>query len=134
MSTLDLSSELSYKAVRGGGPGGQHVNKTSTKVEVRWDLWASPSFTEEEKMRLSAKLSSRLTQAGELILTDHSSRSQAINRELVTARLYQVLEDALKVQKPRRKTRPSAASRAKRLQAKRYKSSIKSGRGRINEL
>ncbi len=131
MTLPDLNAELLYKATRGSGPGGQHVNKTSTQIELRWSLTGTAGFSESEIKRLSAKLSTRLTQDGELILTDHSTRSQARNREIVTDRFYALLREALKVQKPRRKTKPSLGSKKRRLKAKRQRSDIKAGRGRI---
>ncbi len=131
MPLPDLSPELSYKATRGSGPGGQHVNKTSTQVELRWSLRATAGFSESEIARLAAKLATRLTQDGELILTDHSTRSQARNREIVTDRFYELLREALRVQKPRRKTKPSPGAKRRRLKAKRLRSDVKAGRGRI---
>jgi len=131
MKLPDLSPELSYRAVRGSGPGGQHVNKTSTKVELRWNLRESCGFSESEKTRLSAKLAHRLTTDGELVLSDHSSRSQSRNREQVTSRFYALLGDALKREKRRKKTKPTNASKRRRLEAKRRRSDIKSGRGKV---
>lgn len=127
-----LTSEISYRAVRGSGPGGQHVNKTSTKVELRWSLLETTAFTEQQKVRLSAKLESRLTTEGELILTDHSTRSQSRNREVVTKRLYALLEEALQKEKPRKKTKPTNAAKRKRLDAKKRRGEVKSGRGRVS--
>ena len=132
MALPDLTSELSYRAVRGSGPGGQHVNKTSTKVELRWSLQESVFFTAQQKIRLSAKLASRLTSDGELILTDHSTRSQSRNREIVTRRLYEVLSEALKSDKPRKKTKPTNAAKRKRLDAKKRRGEVKRGRGRVS--
>ena len=131
MTLPDLSSELSYKATRGSGPGGQHVNKTSTQVALRWSLPGTAGFSESEIERLSAKLRTRLTLEGDLILTDHSTRSQARNREIVTERFYELLREALKVQKPRRKTKPSLGAKRRRLKAKRLRSDVKAGRGRV---
>ncbi len=131
MHLPDLSTELSYRAVRGSGPGGQHVNKTSTKVELRWSLPESAFFSEQQKVRLSAKLASRLTSEDELILTDHSTRSQSRNREIVTKRLYQLLEEALKKDKLRKKTKPTNAAKRKRLDNKKRRGEVKSGRGQV---
>ena len=128
----DLLPELSYRAVRGSGPGGQHVNKTSTKVELRWSLEETVFFTEQQKIRLSAKLASRLTSDGELILTDHSTRSQSRNREIVTKRFYELLEEGLKQEKKRKKTKPTNAAKRKRLDAKKRRGEVKSGRGRLS--
>ena len=133
MALPDLSAELTYTAARGSGPGGQHVNKANTKVELRWSLASSTGFGESEKGRLSAKLATRLTQDGELVLTDHSTRSQARNREEVTKRFYAILEGALRREKPRRKTKPTLASKRRRLQGKRRRSDVKAGRGRVRD-
>ena len=130
MPLPDLSSEVTYTAARGSGPGGQHVNKANTKVELRWRLASSAGFSDSEKGRLAAKLATRLTQDGELVLTDHSTRSQARNREAVTARFYAILEGALRREKPRRKTKPTNASKRRRLEGKRRRSEVKAGRGR----
>ena len=130
MPLPDLSSEVTYTAARGSGPGGQHVNKANTKVELRWRLVSSAGFSDSEKVRLAAKLATRLTQDGELVLTDHSTRSQARNREAVTARFYAILEGALRREKPRRKTKPTNASKRRRLEGKRRRSEVKAGRGR----
>ena len=131
MKLPDLTSELSFRAVRGSGPGGQHVNKTSTKVELRWNLSETEAFAEQQKTRLSAKLASRLTSEGELILTDHSTRSQSRNREIVTKRLYDLLQWALKKDKLRRKTKPTCASKKRRLDGKKRRGEVKKGRGRV---
>ncbi|MFK8055982.1 MAG: alternative ribosome rescue aminoacyl-tRNA hydrolase ArfB [Saprospiraceae bacterium] len=132
MKLPDLTSELSYRAVRGSGPGGQHVNKTSTKVELRWSLSETTSFSEQQKIRLSAKLESRLTTEDEFILTDHSTRSQSRNREIVTKRFYDTLKEALKKEKLRRKTKPTNASKRRRLDGKKRRGEVKSGRGRVS--
>lgn len=131
MRLPDLSTELTYAATRGSGPGGQHVNKANTKVELRWALASSTGFSESEKARLSAKLAHRLTQDGELVLTDHSTRSQARNREEVTERFYAILEGALKREKRRKRTKPTYASKKRRLDGKRRRGEKKATRGRV---
>ena len=131
MPLPDLSHELTYRAVRGSGPGGQHVNKTATKVELRWSLAGTASFSDGDRARLAAKLASRLTADGELVLTDHSTRSQRRTRELVTERLYELLEWGLRREKPRRRTKPTNASKRRRLEAKRRRGVVKGGRGRV---
>ena len=131
MQLPELTSELQYRAVRGSGPGGQHVNKTSTKVELRWMLSETQLFDEQQKVRLSAKLASRLSGDGELILTDHSTRSQLRNRELVTKRFYDLLEEALKPVVRRKKTKPTNAAKRQRLDSKKRRGELKAGRGRV---
>ncbi len=127
----DLSSELSFRAVRGSGPGGQHVNKTSTKVELRWRPADTQGFTASDKSRLAAKLAPRLTGDGELLLTDHSTRSQSRNREIVTERFYGLLRDGLRREKRRRKTKPTLGSKKRRLAGKKHRGEVKRGRGRV---
>ena len=131
MPLPNLTPELTYRAVRGSGPGGQHVNKTATKVELRWRPGASAYFGEGERGRLAAKLAPRLTAEGELVLTDHSTRSQSRNRELVTARLYALVEQALRREKPRRRTKPTNAGKRRRLERKRRRGALKAGRARV---
>ncbi len=129
----DLSTEIQYKAIRSSGAGGQHVNKTSTQVELRWSLINTAGFSESEIGRLSAKLASRLTQDGELILTDQTTRSQVQNRESVTKRFYDLLRWGLQTAKPRRATKPSAAASKERLAQKRRRGETKSQRGHLPE-
>ena len=118
-------SELEFRASRSGGPGGQHVNTSSTRVEVWWDVAASPTLTDEQRARLLGRLESRLDSAGRLRLVSSSSRSQLRNREEVTERLRDVVARALEVPKPRKRTKPSRAARAARLENKRRRSAVK---------
>lgn len=120
-----LKQELIYKAVKSSGPGGQHVNKTASKVIVQYDIPQSAAISQEEKTLLLEKLSSRLTNEGILIMDSSESRSQHKNKELVTERILEVIAGALKRQKPRKKTRPTKASKLKRLHEKKAKSAIK---------
>jgi ribosome-associated protein len=123
-------SELEFRASRSGGPGGQHVNTSSTRVEVWWDVAASPSLTEGQRQRLLARLATRLDGAGRLRLVSSSFRSQLRNREDVTERLCEVVEQALAVPKPRKRTRPTRAAKAARVDAKRRRSAVKRERRR----
>jgi ribosome-associated protein len=118
-------AELEYRASRSGGPGGQHVNTSSTRVEVWWDVAGAPSLSEEQRALLLEKLATRLDSSGRLRLVSGASRSQLRNREDVTSRLRSVVAEALKVRKKRRATRPSKAAKAARLEAKRRRGSIK---------
>jgi ribosome-associated protein len=127
-----LRSELSFRATRSGGPGGQHVNTSSTRVELAWNVAETPSLTEEQRERVQQKLANRINAEGVLLLTEGGSRSQHQNREAVTARFQQLLRQALHVPKPRRKTKPSRASREKRLHAKRHRSEVKRLRGPVD--
>lgn len=129
MADLDaLISEAQWKAVKSSGPGGQHVNKTASKVVVQVDIPNSSALNEEEKALLSGKLSSRLTNDGVLILESSASRSQHKNKELAVERLKELIISALKKSKPRKRTKPSKASKHKRLREKKIRSEKKENR------
>ena len=121
-------SELEYRASRSGGPGGQHVNTSSTRIEVWWDIGGSPSLSPEQRELLLQRLASRLDSQGRLRLVSSGSRSQLRNREAVTERLQSVLKAALVVKKKRKATKPSRAAKAARLEAKRRHSALKQHR------
>ena len=123
-------AELEYHASRSGGPGGQHVNTSSTRVEVWWDVAGSPTLTEDQRTRLLVRLATRLDGSGRLRLVASGSRSQLRNREDVTARLCELVAAALEVPKPRKRTRPSRAAKAARVEAKRRRSATKRERRR----
>jgi ribosome-associated protein len=121
-------AELEYSATRSGGPGGQHVNTSSTRIEVWWDIRSSPTLTEEQRARLLERLASRLDGEGRLRIVASASRSQLRNREAATERLRELVAQALVVRKARKRTRPSRAAKAARLEAKRRRSAIKRDR------
>ena len=123
-------SELEYRASRSGGPGGQHVNTSSTRIEVWWDVAGSAALDEAQRERLLARLATRLDGTGRLRLVSGATRSQLKNRAEVTERLAEVVARALHVPKPRKKTKPSRAAKAARLEAKRKRSSLKESRRR----
>jgi ribosome-associated protein len=118
-------SELDYRATRSGGPGGQHVNTSSTRIEVWWDVAASPTLTDEQRARLLVRLATRLDGEGRLRIVASESRSQLRNREAATERLREVVAAALAVPKPRKRTKPSPAAKAARLEAKRRRAATK---------
>jgi ribosome-associated protein len=118
-------SELSVQASRSGGPGGQHVNTSSTRIEVWWDVAGSPALSEEQRTRLLARLASRLDGEGRLRVVASESRSQARNREAAVERLREIVAAALRVPKPRKRTKPSRAAKAARVEAKRRRSATK---------
>ena len=115
-------AELSFRATRSSGPGGQHVNQTSTRVEVRWQVTTSPSLTEAQRGRLLEKLSSRIDSRGNIRVVAEERRSQLRNREAAVARLNELVQAALKKPKPRKKTKPPASANRKRLDEKRQRS------------
>ena len=123
-------AELEYQASRSGGPGGQHVNTSSTRIEVWWDVAGSPSLGEEQRQRLLSRLATRLDSGGRLRLVSSGSRSQLRNREEVTERLRELVAAALVVPKVRKRTRPSRAAKAARLESKRRRSATKRERRR----
>ncbi len=123
--------ELSFSASRGGGPGGQHVNKVASRITLRFDVTNSPSLGDDQRQRLLAKLSSRLTRDGVLLLSSHESRSQVANREEVIRRFAQLLREALVRPKKRRPTRPTRGSRERRIESKKRRSGVKRGRGKV---
>ena len=110
--------ELDVRASRSGGPGGQHVNVTSSRIEVRWAPERSRALSPEERLRVATKLASRLDSEGLIRVVASSTRSQKQNRELAEQRLAELVRHALVVPKPRKKTRPSRAAREKRLVGK----------------
>ncbi len=118
MDEETILREVTYKAVRSSGAGEQHVNKTASKVELHFAVNISEGLKEDEKQRIFKKLENRITGSGELILQDETHRSQHKNKEEVTARFLQILREALKKPKPRKKTKPSRAAKEKRLRAK----------------
>lgn len=122
--------ELELRASRSGGPGGQHVNTTSSRVELRWDVRRSSALTDEQRARLLDRLGSRLTNDGVLVLHASEHRSQHRNREAVLARLVTIVAGALEVPRERRPTRPSRTQRHRRLEGKRLRSMTKSLRRR----
>lgn len=118
-------SELQYRASRSGGPGGQHVNTSSTRVEVTWNVAGSPSLSPEQRSRLLQQLATRLDNEGQLRLVSSGTRSQLRNKEDVTERLRSTLVAALVERKKRKPTKPSRAAKAARLEAKRKRAATK---------
>jgi ribosome-associated protein len=129
--TLSIDEdELVFKAARASGPGGQHVNKTSTAVELRFDVVNSPSLPEDVKDRLKRIGGSRVTLEGVLVIFVQTSRSQEMNRREGIERLVELIRKATEKPKPRRATKPTYASKLRRLEGKSKRSGIKRGRGR----
>ncbi|HSR31448.1 MAG TPA: alternative ribosome rescue aminoacyl-tRNA hydrolase ArfB [Anaerolineae bacterium] len=123
--------ELSFRYSRSSGPGGQHAQKSSTRVELLFDVANSPSLTDAQRARVLKRLGSLVDSAGVVHLTSQSQRSQLRNREEVTARFEALMRKALKPRKRRKPTEPTAASREKRLRKKKQRSQVKEGRGKI---
>jgi ribosome-associated protein len=121
-------NEIDIQATRSGGPGGQHVNTSSTRVEVRWNLDSTRALSPEEKVRARAKLATRVDADGAIRVTSSDSRSQRRNRQLAEARLVEIVRRALVIPKARRKTsRPRGADEA-RLREKHVRAKVKAAR------
>ncbi|MBN2713300.1 MAG: aminoacyl-tRNA hydrolase [Planctomycetes bacterium] len=123
--------EISFEYSCSPGPGGQHVNKTSSRVTLCWTPALSESLNIIQKQRIITALGGRINNEGILRLSCHSERSQSANRQLVTDRLASMLAAALVPRKKRIKTKPSKAVNERRIQAKKQKSQVKEGRGRV---
>jgi len=124
------SSELRYQFSRSGGPGGQHVNRTETQVELTFDVQGSASLDDSQRARVLGKLASFVDSRGVLHLSCQTTRSQARNRAEVTERFQRLLQRALHVPKRRRPTRPSRAAVERRLEEKRRAGTLKRERRR----
>ena len=118
-------SEFEVRTSRSGGPGGQSVNTTDSKVELRWDVTATSALTSAQRELVLQRLASRLTDDGVLILQSSEHRSQHRNREAVLARFRAIVGEALVPPKVRRRTRPTRASKERRLQAKKLRGETK---------
>ena len=124
----NFENEFTITASRSSGPGGQNVNKVSTKIELRFNVAASILFSEEEKAIISEKLSARINNEGELIIVSQSERSQLQNKESAIEKFYTMVETALKPVRKRKPTKPSYASKMLRLEHKKLLSRKKANR------
>ena len=115
-------SELDVRVSRSSGAGGQHVNKTSSRVEIFWNIRESRALSDDQRARLLGKLSSRLTSGGSVRVVASDMRSQTRNRELAEERLAETVRRALIVPKKRRPTKPTRASKEARLESKKLRS------------
>ena len=123
--------EITFTATRGGGPGGQHVNKVATRIELRFDVASSPSLTPQQKERILSRLRTRISADGVMRVVAQASRSQSANREAAVVRLAELLGEALRRERPRVATRVSKAAKARRVEEKKARARVKSGRGRV---
>jgi ribosome-associated protein len=124
------ADEIQETASRSSGPGGQHVNKTETRVTLRWNVGESRVLSDALRRRLLAELGGRLTRRDQLVVHAQRFRSRARNRELARERLAELVRDALRTRRPRVATAPSRGQRKRRLEAKRRRSRVKRQRVR----
>ena len=124
------ASELTFRATRAGGPGGQHVNTSSTRIELLWDVTRSTVIGEDVRARLHEKLASRIDASGMVRVVASDRRSQSQNREAAAERLAKLVRQALVVPRKRRPTRPTAASKEQRLAEKKRRGERKRDRRR----
>jgi len=127
------AAELRESASRSSGPGGQHVNKTSTRVTLRWNVLRSETLSERTRARLVERLGARLTRGGDIVVHVGDERSRERNRRVARERLAEWLADALRVPRVRVETRPSRGAREQRLRAKRVRSDVKRSRRRVDD-
>lgn len=132
MEIEKIVTELTYKAVRSSGAGGQNVNKVSSKVVLTFDLRNSQALSDEEKILLETKLATRLTLEAILILTCDEDRSQLKNKSIVTKRFLELIKNALIIQKPRKATKIPKSVIRKRIKDKKNVSEIKQSRRKPN--
>jgi ribosome-associated protein len=128
----DLSGEFIFSSSRSSGPGGQNVNKVNSRIELRFNLSGSALLTDDEKTKIQSALGNRINKEGFLILVSQSERSQLANKKKVTERFYKLLHKALVPVKKRKPTRPTLASRERRIESKKLQSRKKALR-RLDE-
>ena len=128
MNTGNLIKELNFKAIRSSGPGGQHANKVSSKIELTFDIENSYELNDEEKSLLLKNIANRLTKESILILFCDESRSQHKNKEIIIKRFLELIKNGLIIPKKRKATKPSRSSIRKRLDSKNKHSKKKKDR------
>lgn len=128
---MDFSKEIRFQTARSGGKGGQNVNKVETMVEGYWQIDSSKLFSAEEKELIITKLSNKINEDGELLVKSQTERTQLGNKQQVIKKMHLLVQKALIVPKSRKKSKPSKAAVAKRLDSKKKKGETKRNRKKV---
>jgi len=131
MKILIPKKEIETKFIRSSGPGGQNVNRRATKVQLRWNIYNSKGFTEEQKEQMFKRFPTLITKNGEIIVESQEKRLQKQNREIAIKKLNELIYKALKKTKKRISTKPSKSAKKRRLEEKKRRSDVKKSRKKL---